>query len=686
MNKHAVNILLIVFLGLAVYSNTFNVPFQFDDINNIPENAVIKDLNNFAHPFSSNQELFNARYISYLTFALNYKMHGLDVTGYHVFNLMIHLINAVLVYCLVILTLKTPVINRIVDYKFHTNLIALFSALLFVAHPLQTQAVTYIVQRLASLAAMFYLLSLVMYVKFRIQNTEHGTQNSEYTARKAEAGSQKKDEKSSNLSSVIWYLGSVFSAILAMKTKSIAFTLPVMAGLYEFIFFEGKIRKRLLMLVPLLLTMLIIPLSLIDINKPVGEVIGDVGGVTKLETQLSRMDYFYTQCRVIVTYIRLIFLPVNQNLLYDYPVYNSFSEPDVFLSFLFLLSVLGLGIYLCYRPAFSVQRSATNTGFKTPNSQPHYSRFIAFGIFWFFVTLSVESSIIPILHVIFEHRVYLASAGAFIAITTSVFVAADKLKDKFPRIKAAVVPVFVFIIVILSASTYARNSVWKDGVTLWKDVVEKSPHHEIALTNLGDAYIEKGQPDNAVYYLSKAVAVRPDYAKAHYNLGVAYVQKVEFDRALRYFLKAVDIRPDYGKAYNNIGTIYLRKGELSKAVEYFEKAVSADPGNAAAFYNFGIAYSKLGQADKAIEYFEMAVAKDPGYDKAYYNLGYLYRYTGRIDKAILSFNRAIEIRPDYAQAHYQLGDAYAEKGKHDRAAFHYEKAKEIEAAINVKRR
>jgi hypothetical protein len=166
LNNPLFHILLIVTLSLIAYSNTFSVPFHFDDKSVIVENPAIKDLQYFSSPskvkaFTEHfgYHTFRSRYIGYLTFALNYSIHGLDTTGYHIVNLVIHVCTSLLVYLLVHLTFKTSFLltSKLRDYS---QQIALFAALLFACHPVQTEAVTYIWQRVASLATMFYLLSL----------------------------------------------------------------------------------------------------------------------------------------------------------------------------------------------------------------------------------------------------------------------------------------------------------------------------------------------------------------------------------------------------------------------------------------------------------------------------------------------------------------------------------------------
>jgi hypothetical protein len=195
-----------------------------------------------------------------------------------------------------------------------------------------------------------------------------------------------------------------------MKTKEIAFTLPLAIALYEFLFLRDSIKRRLLYLAPLLLTMLIIPLSILDADRPIGEFIGEAGEAARVESGVSRLDYLLTESRVVVTYIRLLLLPINQNIDYDFPFYNSFFDPKVFLSFLLLVSIVGLGAFLlrCSR-----------------SSEPAL-RAVSFGIFWFFITLSVESSLIPIQDVIFEHRLYLPSVGVFLALASGAAIFAER--------------------------------------------------------------------------------------------------------------------------------------------------------------------------------------------------------------------------------------------------------------------
>ncbi|MBI4690377.1 MAG: hypothetical protein HY754_08950 [Nitrospirae bacterium] len=270
----------------------------------------------------------------------------------------------------------------------------------------------------------------MMYIKFRIHDsrfTIHDKENHESCIMNRESCIVSR-------ASWILYLASLLSAVLAMETKEIAFTLPIMISLYEFMFFTdsrftihgSRFKRRILYLMPILLTMLIVPMAIIDTTKPVGDLISGVDEATRAKAVISRLDYLFTEFRVIVTYIRLFFSPFNQNFDYDYPVYNSFLSPEVLLSFLFLLSIFGFGIYLFYRSRFTIH-DARYTIHNTPSMNyvsrvtHHALRLVAFGIFWFFITLSVESSIIPTQDMIYEHRLYLPSVGIIMAFGTALF-------------------------------------------------------------------------------------------------------------------------------------------------------------------------------------------------------------------------------------------------------------------------
>jgi tetratricopeptide (TPR) repeat protein len=540
----SLHLLLIIVFGLIAYSNTFDVPFQWDDLRRISGNEIVKDLSYFTDTERASALQFHdalkGRYVGYLTFALNYKINGLDVRGYHILNTAIHLITALLVYFFVILIFKTPFLSRS-SLSENSRYAALFACLLFVSHPVQTEAVTYIFQRLASLAALFCLASLVLYALWRLKTGQP-------------------DSSGVGAKRLPLYLASLISAVLAMKTKEIAFTLPLIIALYELLFFTGSIKRRFLYLAPFLLTMLIIPLSILGTDRPLGEIIQSIGPATSSYKEFTRGEYLFTELRVVVTYLRLLFMPIEQNIDYDYPIYSSLFTPQVLLSFLFLASVFVFSLYLFFRS----------------KARPEL-RLLAFGMLWFFITLSVESSVIPIPMVINEYRMYLPSAGAFMAIAAAALLLFQRIQSA--RLKTAFIAAMVVIPVILASTTYARNSVWKSEISLWEDVVRKSPMKARGHAELGAFLVDKGFVERGIAEYAIVLKLDPFYDRIHYNLGTAYIAKGQYETAVTHLQRELSF--DYGNsaAHHNLGYAYMKLGELESARREFEIAVGLDPNN-----------------------------------------------------------------------------------------------------------
>jgi tetratricopeptide (TPR) repeat protein len=470
--------------------------------------------------------------VGYLTFWANYRFGGLDVEGYHAVNIALHVINAFLVYLVAILTLRTPLLEDS-RLKVHSYGIALVSGLLFVAHPLQTEAVTYIHQRIALLAATFYLASTAAYIGSRLSRGKGGYG--------------------------LFALALLF-VVLGMKTKESVFTLPVAIGLYEFMFFRDGIGKRILLLVPLLLTMLIIPIGYIDMSG--GESMATAfDSATMYSDAMPRMDYFYTQFNVIAKYLGLYFVPAGQNADHDQQLFQSFFDKPVVLSALLLIFIIGLGAYMVRRSCF--KESAL--------------RIVSFGMFFYFTALSVESSVLPLWELMVEYRVYLPNAGASLALGTGAFIIMEGLNSKTAR--RIIVSSIVAVLLVLSFAAYSRNDVWKNKVSLWEDVVEKSPGKARGHINLGIAYASIDLFDKALEHSGIALKIKPDNAYNQYNLGFVYSRMGFIDKAIEHYRTAIRIAPYYENAHYNLAILYLDKGFLDEARREFYEVLRIDPNN-----------------------------------------------------------------------------------------------------------
>lgn len=574
------HLLFILLLGILAYAHSFVAPFTLDDMYSITLNPVIQDLRNYL-PGGVGYSHNPRRLIGYFTFAVNYRWGQDAVFGYHLVNLAIHLATALLLYTLARLTFRTPLLagSRLAP---QATAVALLAALLFVVHPVQTQAVTYIVQRLTSLCTFFYLLSLLLYAWGRLRMEE----SKEVTA---SAGKGKKQPPAPSPGSPWFWLpfaGAFLAALLAMFTKEIAFTLPFSIVLYEACFFRGSWKPRLACLSPLLLTLPIIPVAVLVAGGEPPLHDAAESGLLRAQSALPRHEYLLTQIRGIATYLRLLVLPVNQNLDYDYPVYTTFFTPPVFLSFTLLAGLLGLAVWL-YRVSAPRPLQAASPQLPAPEL-----RIIAFGIFWFFLTLSVESGLIPIADLVAEHRLYLPSTGMALGAATLCLLAREKtarwLGGQIPLLLAA------GCVVVLTVTTWQRNQVWQDNLTLWGDVVRKSPGKARGWYNYGCYLSDANRQEEAVRALSRAVEINPEYAQAWHNLGRAYLLLRKTEPAIVSLQAAVRLDPLMDNAILNLAVALNGSSLYNETVSLLEKTRQRAPDWPELHLHLGLAYAGLG--------------------------------------------------------------------------------------------
>lgn len=632
-------ILVLGVLGFLIYSNTLLSPFIFDDHWYIKSNLKIRHLENFL-------DFSGTRYVTFLSFAINYAVGKYNVFDYHLVNLLIHISDAVLVYLLALLTFKTPLIRRACEIsgkKPDWSSIAFITSLLFISHPLETEAVTYISQRFTSLASLFYLTSLTLYIKSRfVLEDNHGKRPKGW---------------------YLCYFGSLLSACAAMKTKEISFTLPFVIMFYEFLFFhEPKtVGKKLVYLTPLLLTLLIIPFSLF--TPAGGDNVTSLLRSSQLKdlTTLSRHDYLITEFRVIVTYLRLLVFPAGQSLNHYFPRFKSFFEPEVLLSFVFLSSIFLSSVFLFVR---SFKR-------KDP-----YGIIISFGILWFFTTISIESSVIPILHVIFEHRVYLPSTGIFLSFATLLFLVRDAYPER-SKVKPLILTTIILIVAVNSFLTFERNALWKNEIAFWQDTIRNDPENEVSYNSLGEALTRAGKYDEAVKYIKIALKLNPTFTSAYNNSGTALTESGKLDEAVKAYKEAVRLAPDNSTYLCNLGTALAKANKYDEASEYFNAAIKLGDADEVAFYNLGYIMAQKGNFDKALEYLKRAVIADPDNAEAYYGMGYVSYNLGRFTEAAGYLETALKLNPLYEGAAYMAGLCSLKLGKTDYATEYFKKTLSI---------
>ena len=595
----------IFLVGILAYSGTFGSSFHFDDETSILNNPWIRNPANIGDVFSYGK----TRFLTYFTFSLNYGLSGENVLGYHIVNLGVHLATALMVWLFVWQALRLPLVG---DKRAAqaAPMISLIAALVFVAHPIQTQAVTYVAQRAASLATLFYVLTLYLYGEARKEELAGGSRATVFG----------------------YFAGAFVAGVLSAFSKETAFTLPVAILLYEIFFITGttKIKWRYAIVVATILVA--VPAYLVWQGKLELEVSG----------ALPADEYMLTQPRVWLTYLRLFVLPINQVLDYDFPVSKSLLDLWTLLSFASVLALLYFTLRL-YRK----------------------NRILSFGLVWFFLTLLPESSILPLPDVIFEHRMYLPMVGLSMLSVYAIFDFAREWKSTVP------LALCVCIVGVLGAASYQRNEVWKDEYSLWSDVLSKTPGKPRAYLAMGRVISEKGRQSDALQYFNRAIAIDPSFADAYGNRANVLVQLGQPDAAIADCNRALALgsilKLQLSRIYFNRGTAYALKNLPDSAIADLTQTIYFDPYHATAYFNRGIAYSRKGDVQNAIADYTRSLELKPGNVKVLNNRGAIFKDLGRLDQALKDCSAAIAVQPDFPTAYLNRGVILEMKGQLDLA-------------------
>jgi Flp pilus assembly protein TadD len=614
-NRKIVALVLLLGAIAVAYSSSINGEFQFDDTYWIEENLQIKDITRL----DSLGPWVGGRPVTHLTIAINYSLSRLEPFGYHATNLLIHLGVVLLVY---LFTRKTFQLAHHPD----PDSLALIVVGIFGLHPLHSQAVSYIIQRGESLASLWYLLALTLLV------------------RSCEWGFRCKG--------VALYVLGIAAFVLGLGTKEIVVTLPLTLALYGYYFLaptlafaspagkNGKYRTLLMRAafwVPLFTVGGVYAILRIKSFFGPDQAVGfNISGI-------SPTTYLLTQFEVVVTYLRLILLPVGLNFDYDYPLSSGFFTPPTFLSFGVIVGILFLSFFLWLAAR------------KNRGRQPQASAqlVISFALLWFLLILSPTSTFIPIVDVIFEHRPYLASWGIITSLVATGALLYHRLRNtQGLRVTMVTRAVVVALMAALAIGLYERNKVWRSRKELWADVVEKSPgkarahmnlghalemqgdfsgaigEYKVALRladdksirkidllrNLGAALLRLGRLQGAIDVFMEAKRLAPWNPDILNNLAIAFLDAGEYQEAFRHAGLAITARPTHGGAHNTLGEVYLKRKEYAKALESFLQAIKLNPDIPLRYFNAALTYEKLGKVNKACAYWAMflELEKDHG--------------------------------------------------------------------------
>jgi tetratricopeptide (TPR) repeat protein len=604
-----------------VYHNTFQNPFIFDGLESITDNPHIRHLwPIWKAMYTPSDRTVSGRPVLSLSLAVNYQISGEDVWSYHALNLIIHILAALVLFGIIRRTLLSERLRE--RFGKSSTPLAFICAVIWVVHPLQTESVTYVIQRAESLMGLFYLLTL-------------------YCAIRGFASSRGR----------WWYMAAAFACASGMGTKEVMVTAPVMVLLYDRIFvsrsFKDVLARRRWFYAGLIATWMI--LAALLWTSPRGRSAGF--GIERVPP----LQYATTQCEIILHYMRLSFWPDPLVLDYRWPVAKSLA--DVALAAALLGALLGAMILaLRYR------------------SEAGY-----LGV-WFFGILAPTSSFIPILDLAFEHRMYLSLAAVvtgtilcmyWIGRRTSNRIAVVKQLRRFGYAMA------VGLIAILGLLTHQRNQDYRSAISIWNDTIEKRPANFRAYNNRAVAYEKKGEYDLALRDYNSALEVNPKYAVSHNGRGVTYTYMGRHDLAMADFTRAIALDGEYAKPYNNRGTAFTRRGMYDRAIADCTKAIELNPEYYKAYNNRAVAYGYKGMSDLAIRDCTKAIKLNPQYARSYGNRAVTYSDMGKSELAIRDFSKSLALDPRHAASYSGRGLTYAKMGRYDLAIRDFDKALEL---------
>ena len=553
-------------LGLALYGFTLNYPFVFDDRIYVLGNPLLSapdpffqyfDLDEFMDTYlqrMSHADLatsFVLRPIAYLTFHLNYLLGGVSPMGFRFTNILIHIANAILILEI----LQSIIMHRIGAAGIKLKIaIPFLTALLFLVHPLQTQSVTYITQRFTSLAALFYLLGMLLYLKSRTSTDSH--------CRK-------------------WcYAGSIVAMVIGLLTKESVITLPVTLIMLDTILLRIPLRKALKNIMPHGAFICLVPIQVIRIAQEMSEAGHLLNSATDIVGGIyTRSEYAITQIRVVVSYLRLLIAPWGQNFDPDYPLYDSLLEPEIVVSMLIFCMFIWAGISLLRRQERSVSTDL-----------------IAFSIFWFPVAISVSSSFIPLSDLMFEHRSYLPSIAFFTGCIAYINQLLSSNGSQYRRVAICSLLLFSFV---MGIATLKRNTVYSSRISLWRDTIMKSPDKARPYLAMGNALIDKKRYDEGVQYLDKSLDLDPEYFEPYLALGSVYLQMGIPQKAIDLYEEYLDVYAPRKQILMNLALAYSETGRCLESIHYLKMALHLDSNNAGMLGMLSELEYKTGKYDEA---------------------------------------------------------------------------------------
>ncbi|MBE9506980.1 MAG: tetratricopeptide repeat protein, partial [Chloroflexi bacterium] len=662
--------LLLVVIILLLFSNSLGREFIWDDAALIQQNYLIRDFDNlpqfftrdfwaFAEGEGKGHDLY--RPLVSLSYLIDSRLWGNRPPCYHFTNLLFHILSTILVYF---------ILRGILEKRWS----AWLGALLFAIHPIHTEAVSWISGRTDVVCGFFFFLALFLYI-----------------------GSRKGGQWT-------YLAGSLVAFLLALLSKEMAITLPLIIAVYNLCFDKSPqqerwwdtVRARLgravieplpyLVVVVLYLTIRLQVLGFVIKSKD--KMAESLQGFSSLQNPGATLLLLPVKIMALDLRLLVVPFPLNAHRLVS-DLASNFGL-TAWLSLLAAVAVLALSILALRRaPAY------------------------AFAGLFFFVTILPVSGLLSTGDFVAERFLYIPSLTVCLA-------AALLCTSLWQRRRTWGLVLLLLIALPWVIFTYRRNADWRDGLTFWSKTVAASPRSTIAHNHLGLEFWYRGQYEQAIAefeqvlqmdeenknaynnlagvcfsqerfqeaeaYYHKAIAIAPENALFHLNLGVVYERLDDSDKAVTAYQEALALNPRLAAAYYNLGLLHSRMGRWAEAIFCLERVLDIDPTSAAAHNSLGLIYLDLELFPEAVFEFEQAMWLDPASAEILNNLGLTYLHMEQFNTAIQVLERALEVTPEFAPAHFNLGLAYLESGSGDKALRELAIAAELDPANEEARR
>ncbi|KXK29424.1 MAG: hypothetical protein UZ01_02187 [Candidatus Brocadia sinica] len=706
-----ITIPIIVVLTIITYLNCLPNQFVYDDTSTIVENRLIKDWGNFhdliTHDYFKYSGELTYRPLVTLSYFIDYFLWHMNPMGYHMVNVVLHTLNVMLIYFLVLLlfrqysTYKTPYshnqlpspsqgrMKRKVCQQTFQSLplqgnttgekklapktqprldqisyacLASLTCMLFAVHPISSEVVNVISYREDLITTAFSIVSFLLYLLYRERK---GTQTSLCDLLKIADSGGFSLSGHFHTGTVFLCAGAMAAYFFALLSKESAIVLPALIFFFDLLF-NARIRENVrlplyfavyktvskIIRSPFFLGYIGISLVYLTIrffifHNPQEKIVYPEG---------SFFVNMLTMTKVLGRYMSNIFLPLNLNA--DYHVL--YLKTPLTLSFIIPLFVLISIVIIAIRL----------------REKRHHYRIMIFATLWFFISVLPVMNIIPLANVMADRYLYLPILGFCLFLSTTL------LQLKISIIKY---PVIISLMIFYIVVTVTRNNVWRDEFTLWYNSSQSPLCSFTTYNNLGTQYNKKGYPDAALLCYQKALQKAREvgfaqYATVYYNMGNVYEKKNLLNQAVTAYKKAIQIKPDYQQAHNNLGKVYFVLNRYDDAIAEYNNAIAIDPNFAYAYNNLGVLYNKLGRQEDAVIAYKKALSLDPQYGDAYYNLGNIYETREQYDLALEVYQTALKVDPSQVYVHNNLGTIYDKKGRLEDAIAEYNHAIRLDSA------